>query len=176
MNRGKFWLTLVAIIIVVSAIYYFGITPSPTPTPSTPPTTASSTPAAAPAATDTVATAAQDAQRLGDAHSLGEALAAYFKDHAAYPPPTAGTTCAGMAAFDNVGGLAGSLVPQYLKAIPKDPNPRACVYNYQYWSDVKNYAILVNIQSIDPYKYNDHWCIGAAAGTMPDLRAYLACP
>src|SRR5262249_13038554 len=126
MMRGKFWLALVAIIIVVSAIYYFGIPPSPAPTPATTPSAAPTTATpAAPTPADTVATAAaQDAQRLSDAQSLQQALTAYFKDHAAYPPPTAGTTCAEGAAFDNLGGLAATLVPQYLKAIPKDPNPR----------------------------------------------------
>lgn len=116
----------------------------------------------------------EDAQRRSDMNLLQQALAGYFKDHSAYPLTQLGTSCG--ADYDNLGALAPVLVPRYLARIPRDPKPPSCPYNYMYVSDGQNYVIKVRLAGVDPYQYNDHWCIGAAAGSLPPQSAYLPCP
>jgi hypothetical protein len=128
---------------------------------------------AGPTAAEIIEGKKQDAQRLRDMRVLQHALAAYFKDHMAYPPKPAGTTCPG---FDGVRGLTHDLVPSYVAAVPEDPKPASCQYDYYYWSDDKSYAILVHLSDIDPAKYRDRWCIGASAGSMPAITGHLPCP
>ena len=120
--------------------------------------------------------AAPDAQRLSDIHNLQKALDGYFKDHAVYPTTPEAVDC--HPTYNNVGNLSGALVPKYIAAIPKDPSPKSCAYNYQYWSDSKNYVVMVHLENIDPGTYVDRWCIGAAGGSIaasPSSR-YLRCP
>jgi hypothetical protein len=106
-----------------------------------------------------------DAQRLSDMSSLKDALDKYFNDNPSYPPTPPADQCSGT--FNNVVNLSSALVPKYISSIPKDPNPRSCVYNYFYQAspDGKGYGLLVNLQDIDPATYADHWCIGSSSGT-----------
>ena len=107
----------------------------------------------------------RDALRMHDMHNLGNALAAYFKNNSIYPAQPGSVDCPGP--YNNLSGLAVALVPEYLNTLPKDPNPRSCLYNYWYWSDTHSYAILVNPETADPAVYPDHWCVGTTAGTVP---------
>lgn len=124
-----------------------------------------------------------DLQRMKDMRTLQDALAAYHKDKSLYPPAPGGDpACKRLNVslpWNNVAGLAGVLVPNYLTAIPKDPNPASCDMNYLYVANgPDDYAILVHLDELDMTKYPDGWCIGAAAGPGP-LNAYshhLRCP
>jgi hypothetical protein len=117
-----------------------------------------------------------DAQRLSDMHNLGQALDGYFKDRAAYPATPEAVGCG--PNYNNVGNLASSLVPKYIAAIPKDPKPQFCEYNYTYWSDTKNYIVMVRPDNVDSGTYVDRWCIGAFGGSIAATPAsrYLPCP
>jgi hypothetical protein len=107
----------------------------------------------------------RDAQRKKDMQNVGDALASYFKDNSVYPVEPGPVDC--QAPYNNLGNLKAALVPKYIRALPKDPNPRNCLYNYLYWSDTRNYSIAVNLETVDPTQYNDHWCMGASVGTVP---------
>lgn len=117
-----------------------------------------------------------DEQRLSDMQNLQKALESYFKDHAVYPATPAAIDC--QSPYNDVGNLSGVLSPHYITAIPKDPHPESCAYNYLYWSDTKSYSIMVRLDHIDPDKYGDRWCIGAASGSIAGGPAvkYLPCP
>ena len=107
---------------------------------------------------------------------LKDALARYYDDNKSYPGTPAGDQCSGP--YNNVVNLSSSLVPKYIPAIPKDPKPRSCEYNYQYvaTADGKNYVVLANLANIDPASYSDRWCIGASAGSVPPYdTTYRAC-
>src|SRR5262249_50075670 len=108
---------------------------------------------------------ARDLQRLTDARDIGSALAGFHKDHASYPLTPLGQ-CEG-GAYDNFAGLSGYLAPRYIKSIPKDRSPRSCAYNYLYQSDSLNYAVLIDLESVDHGKYPDGWCIAARNGALP---------
>jgi hypothetical protein len=117
-----------------------------------------------------------DAQRLSDMSNLQKALNDYFEDNDRYPATPAAVDCP--SGHNNVGNLSGALVPQYIAAIPKDPNPLSCEYNYEYWSDAKNYYIMVHLDNIDPGTYKDRWCVGATGGsnTVSPASHSLRCP
>lgn len=124
---------------------------------------------------------AEDAQRLSDMSSLKDALNKYFNENQSYPTTPPADQCSGK---NNVVDLSSALVPKYISSIPKDPDPRACGYNYFYTAtpDGKSYALLVNLQDIDPATYSDRWCIGASSGTVAAIahdgagKLYLPCP
>ncbi len=117
-----------------------------------------------------------DAQRLSDISNLKDALNNYFNDNHSYPP-TPGGECSGN--YNNVVNLSSALVPKYISSIPKDPNPRACAYNYLYAAspDGKGYVLMVDLDDIDPATYSDRWCIGASSGTVAGYStSYRPCP
>jgi hypothetical protein len=112
---------------------------------------------------------------MKDMGALRDALAAYYKDNSVYPalPPSVGCD----PPYNNVAGLADTLAPKYIKNIGKDPNPASCGYNYWYWSDTHNYALLTNLETLNASDYPDRWCIGASAGTYPtDYIHIKPCP
>lgn len=121
----------------------------------------------------------RDQQRMTDMQNLKGALSAYYEEHRSYPAAPVGD-CPGKPPYDNLAGLASILVPKDIKVIPKDPRPASCVYNYMYFSDGKNYAIMARPEAIDPGVYNDRWCIGADSGSggraLPEPSRYLRCP
>jgi hypothetical protein len=121
----------------------------------------------------------EDDQRIADMKKMGGALEKYFADHKNYPAPPAGP-CDLKGYYNNLSKLDAALVPKYIDAVPKDSNPRSCVYNYFYTAsgDGQNYAILGNIGGLDPQKYGDHWCIGASGGSpeKAGTGAFKACP
>jgi hypothetical protein len=118
-----------------------------------------------------------DAKRLSDMRTLKASLDGYFNANQSYPATPTNYQC--FAIFNNVVNLSSALVPKYISSIPKDPHPKACEYNYLYVAskDGTSYALLVNLQDIDPGIYNNHWCLGASSGTV-DLYTdkYLPCP
>jgi hypothetical protein len=167
---SRLGITAAAIAVVGLAVYYYLIAPIVLPVPAEPtrPTGGGATVVAwMPPPTP------NDAKRRDDARAVQQALAAYFKVHGAYPLSPLGTTCGGT--YDNLAGLAPALTP-YISEIPKDPRPKACVYNYFYVSDGKNYLMMIRLDSIDGTKYGDHWCIAASAGSVPGWEAFLPCP
>lgn len=117
----------------------------------------------------------RDAQRIEDMHSLGDALSKYYGDKVSYPAQPASVNC--QSTRNNVPGLADALVPKYIKNIPQDTGQPNCQYNYWYWSDTKNYVVLMHMETINPIDYSDHWCIGTYGGTVPtDIFHYHPCP
>jgi len=117
----------------------------------------------------------RDAQRIEDMQHLGDALGKYYADKMSYPAQPASSNC--VTPYNNVSGLAEALVPKYIKNIPQDSQQPACQYNYWYWSDTKNYLVLVHLETISSIDYNDHWCIGTYGGTIPaDTFHYRHCP
>jgi hypothetical protein len=110
-------------------------------------------------------------------HALEGALAKYYNDNNLYPATPFGGRCG--ETYNNAVNLSSALVPKYIAAIPKDPKPRACEYNYLYRAtpDRKSYILLVNMDNIDPATYSDHWCIGSFSGSVPPLFSYYRlCP
>jgi hypothetical protein len=117
----------------------------------------------------------RDARRIGDMHDLAVALSMYYKDHSTYPETPPPQNCA--APYNNLSGLSAALVPEFLKVIAKDPSPEACEYNYLYWSDGKNYVIMMRLETVNPAEYADRWCIGASGGTIPaSYKYWKRCP
>ena len=116
---------------------------------------------------------ARDAQRLKDAETIGGALNLYYANNGRYPDQPSGP-CPDSGLYDNVSGLASSLVPGYLATIPQDPKPRSCDYNYMYAAlgsagSVNGFTIVINLENTQPFwnaaSNGDRWCIGATTGS-----------
>jgi hypothetical protein len=85
------------------------------------------------------------AQRIKDLRALESALAAYFKDHNAYPASSGGYdgyfSNYGQSKPDWIPGLA----PKYIKALPRDPRRlEKSDPQYYYWSDGKDFKLFVH--------------------------------
>ena len=112
-----------------------------------------------------------DARRAADLKSVQAALQAYYETNRTYPdtgdqwqgdPPAFG----GMG-YDQAGYIPG-LVPDFLPALPKDPNPEypSNDQGYVYRSDGVNYKFMVHKTPrsfdignpfMDPTRPNDAW-------------------
>lgn len=102
------------------------------------------------------------AQRIADLTDLRNALAAYHKEHNAYPTTPSG----GWLGLYNAWGPSSpnwvpDLAPRYISALPRDPrrNPDPTA-QYLYRSDGKDYKLLTFYPGVD--------CEGVA-NVRPDL-------
>jgi hypothetical protein len=139
MDRRTVSIAVAVVVIAVVAVYGYMYLSGPSPSVSWQPR------------------AGDDAQRLSDISNLKDALNKYFNDNHSYPATPGGNQCSG--SYNNVVNLSSDLVPKYISAIPKDPNPRSCTYNYLYESspDGTGYVLMVDLQDIDTATYSDGW-------------------
>ncbi len=93
------------------------------------------------------ASSARDSRRAHDLRAIQAALADYFEDFKQYPSTNGNwlgdSTNDGGLGYDAAGYIPG-LVPDYLPALPKDPDPRYpnATMGYAYRSDGVNFKCI----------------------------------
>ena len=88
---------------------------------------------------------ARDVKRVGDMRQMQLALEGYYDDNQAYPGGDgSATSCAGLT------GLASSLVPTYMAALPVDPGGGSVAYAYDADTATggQDYVLRADLESV----------------------------
>lgn len=89
---------------------------------------------------------ARDSVRSTDIANVQRAIEMYYADNAVYPQIAGGVDNTGYA----LSSLSSILVPQYIRAIPSDPNTKLTNYQYVRGTGGNAYGIRISYEAQTP--------------------------
>lgn len=122
---------------------------------------------------------ARDTQRKNEIKQIQSALQAYYNDHNDYPGGTGGNYDACVSSADlSQAGNANSLIPNYIKKVPEDPNykwdasnaTKRCYWYHKYAEG--KYNLFVKLENTDDPLVTNPTC---ASNQRAEIQAFNYC-